>query len=130
MKHGLMIIFTLALFGCENDDNVNKATSADLKGKWIEMKTRTDTLTFLSWDTMEVMNLRRGKEMRDGHLLPKSGSGPYEYKLTPGRISLYWMLSSNYSFKDYSFEQVGDRLIIENFYGSPSGARLTFEKVK
>lgn len=120
----------LTLLGCVNDDNVDLSPSSDLSGKWIEMKTRTDTLTFESWDTMDVMNLRRGKEMRDGYLLPKAGSGPYEYKLTSGKISLYWMLSSNYSFNDYSFKRTGNRLIIENFYGSPSGATLTFVKSK
>jgi hypothetical protein len=130
MKYGLAAIFMLILLSCERDDNVDLMTSSDLTGKWIEIKTKTDTLVFESWDTMEVMNLKRGKEMRNGYLLPKAGSGPYEYKLADEKISLYWMLSSNYSFKDYNFKQTGDKLTIDNFYGSSSGATLTFKKLK
>ncbi|MCB0458927.1 MAG: hypothetical protein KDC74_02785 [Flavobacteriaceae bacterium] len=109
---------------------MDTTTSSDLNGKWIEVKTKTDTLIFKSWESIETMTLNRGKEVRDGQLLPKSGSGPYEYKLATGKISLYWMLSSSYSFNDYNFKRTGDTFVIGNFYNSPSGTTLTFKKIQ
>ncbi|MEM1134286.1 MAG: hypothetical protein AAGI07_00495 [Bacteroidota bacterium] len=128
MKYFLGTVSILVLLSC-SDDNVEIITSTDLKGKWIEMETKSDTLTFESWDNSEIMILSRGKEIRDGNLLPKYGSGSYEYRLSEGRISLYWMLSSNSSFKDYNFKIAGNRLNIENFYSSTSKPMLTFEKL-
>ena len=127
MKYGLLI-FVLVFLGCSKDE-ANIPTPNDLKGKWIELETRTDTLSFESLDNTEVLNLQRGKEMKDGYLLPKSGSGPYVYKLSEGKISLLWMLSSDASFKDYDFKVLGNRLNIGNFYGSASGENLVFEKL-
>lgn len=129
MKHRLLTAFTLALLASCSPDNVTPTTSSDLGGKWIEVSTTTDTLTFESWGNLEVMTLSRGKEMQNGHMLPKTGSGPYEYKLTQEKISLYWMLSSNYSFKEYSFIRNGNRIIVDNFYDPGLGDRLIFEKL-
>lgn len=124
-----MLLFLSCLFiGCSKDE-VNIPTSNDLKGKWIELETRMDTLFFESLDNFEILNLHRGKEMKDGNLLPKSGSGPYVYKLAEGKISLLWMLSSDSSFKEYDFKIIGNRLNIGNFYGSASGETLVFEKL-
>ena len=128
MKHNLLLILILTLSSCVNDDSVN--LSPDLKGKWVEMETSIDTLTFEVWDTMDIMILDRGKEMRDGHLLPKAGSGSYQYRLVDGKISLYWMLSSNSSFKDYKFKLTGERLVIDDFYGPSSSVPLTFKKLE
>lgn len=101
----------------------------DLIGQWVEVNKKTDTLTFTSLDNSEVMNLARGKEMRQGHLLPKIGSGLYEYKLKEEKISLYWMASSKLTFKDYKFKMTGNKLTIDNFYDSTLDASLTFEKL-
>lgn len=129
MKSALTTIFMLFLLSC-SDDNMGITTSSDLNGQWIEVRTKTDTLTFESWDNLETMTLDRGKEVRDGQLLPKEDSGPYQYKLVAGKISLYWMLSSNYKFNDYYFKRTGDTFIIDNFYNSPSGTTLTFKKIQ
>ena len=77
------------------------------------------------------MNLNRGRELRDGnpYTLPKYGSGPYDYTLLNDKISLRWMLSSNSNFNDYGFEMSGNTLFIGNFYDSPSGDLLTFERL-
>lgn len=127
MKYGL-IIFVLAFLSCSKD-STDMGASSELKGKWIEAETRMDTLSFESLDGLEIMNLNRGKEIRDGNLLPRSGSGPYKYKLLEEKISLYWMLSSDSKFNDYYFKIIGDKLNIGNFYGSTSGEILTFEKL-
>lgn len=127
MKYAL-IIFAFTFLGCSKDDT-NIVTSSDLEGKWIETETRMDTLSFESLGNLEIMNLKRGKEIRDGNLLPKSGSGPYNYDLSEEKISLNWMLSSDSSFTAYYFKVVGDKLSIGNFYGSTYGETLIFEKL-
>lgn len=128
MKYGFLIIVLLTLLSC-SEEETNMVTSSDLNGKWVDVETLMDTLSFESIGNKEIMNLGMGKEIRNGHLLPKYGSGPYEYKLAEGKISLYWMLSSNASFNDYYFKIIGNRLNIGNFYDSASGETLTFEKL-
>ena len=83
----------------------------------------------LDLESLDVMTLARGKERRNGHLLPKTGAGLYEYKLKDGTISLYYMLSSNDKFDDYNFKRAGDQLTIDNFYDSSLGKALTFNKL-
>jgi hypothetical protein len=102
-----------------------------LVGKWIDVNTKTDTLTFGLIGGSAVMILARGNEIRDGSVLPKYGSGPYDYKLFTGdKISLHWTLSSNSTFTNYYFQQMGDRLTIEKFFDtSTSGTLLTFKKI-
>ena len=128
MKYGLIIILMLTLLSCsENETNITN--SSDLNGKWVDVETQMDTLSFELMGNTEIMNLNRGKEIRNGHLLPKYGSGPYEYKLLERKISLYWMPSSSASFNDYYFKIIDDKLNIGNFYGSEFGETLIFEKI-
>lgn len=127
MKY-VLIILILAFLCCSKDDT-KSLTSANLKGKWIETETRLDTLSFESMENFEIMNLNRGKEIRNGNLLPKSGSGPYRYLLLEEKISINWMLSSDGSFNDYYFKIIENKINIENFYGSTLGETLTFEKL-
>src|SRR5690606_11155050 len=122
------IIFVLVFLSCSKD-NSDFVNSSDLKGKWIEIQTRVDTLSFESLDNLAIMNLNRGKEIRNGNLLPKLKSGPYEYKVIEEYISLRWVLSSNSNFNDYYFKIIGNKLNIGNFYGSTSGETLTFERL-
>jgi hypothetical protein len=77
------------------------------------------------------MMLSRGMEMRTGFLLPKYGSGSYDYKLLTGdSISLRWSLSANSDFNDYYFKQEVDQITIEKFFDTTtSGILLTFKKV-
>lgn len=127
----IIVFLGLIVFGsmsCSND-NFDSTAPIDLHGKWIEAKTKSDTITFSSLDNLDVMTLTRGKELRDNHLLPKTGSGPYEFKLKEENISLYWMLSSNSTFQDYHFKRSGNKLTIGNFYDSTLGAILTFERL-
>ena len=128
MKYGLLIL-VLTLLGC-SENETEQLSSSELRGKWIETKTRMDTISFELLGDAEVMNLERGKEIRNGNLLPKNGSGPYNYNLLSEKISLNWMLSSNSSFNDYYFKIIDNRLNIGNFYESTSGEILTFEKLE
>jgi hypothetical protein len=128
MLHKLLtLLFCLAFIGCTEDSpNID----VSLYGKWVEVNDKVDTLTFNIIDGHEFMTLDRGKEVRDGFLLPKAGSGPYDYKILGNKISIYWLLSSNSAFNDYYFEKIGSQLKVENFYDeSAIGTILTFEKV-
>jgi hypothetical protein len=127
MKYAL-ILFVVAFLSCSEDDSTAVDIS-DLRGKWVEIETRTDTLSFELVSDSEIMSLNRGTEIRNGNLLPKYNSGPYTYKLGEEKISLYWTLSSNSSFNDYYFSVKDNRLQIGNFYNSESGETLTFEKL-
>ena len=128
MKYELLI-FVLALLGCSKNDT-DLLSSSELKGKWVETETRMDTISFELLGGAEVMNLARGKEIRNGSLLPKYWSGPYNYNLINEKISLNWLLSSNSNYNDYYFKIIDKRLNIGNFYESSSGEILTFEKLE
>tara|TARA_R110002072_G_scaffold299044_1_gene473873 strand:+ start:899 stop:1306 length:408 start_codon:yes stop_codon:yes gene_type:complete len=127
MKFGL-IILALVFFSCTKD-NSNLENSNDLIGKWTETQSRMDTLSFESLDNLAIMNLNRGKEIRNENLVPKLKSGTYVYKIIEENISLRWILSSNSNFNDYYFKISGNKLNIGNFYGSTSGETLSFEKL-
>ena len=77
MKYPIIIIAVLAVMGCSNDFSPNLPTTE----KWVEIGTRTDTLSFETWESMGMMLLNRGREHRNGHDSPKYWSGPYEYTL-------------------------------------------------
>lgn len=128
MKHIPTIIFVLTFLSCTSD---NVTTLTDLNGKWVDINTKTDTLTFGLIGDMESMILGRGEETKDGLVLPKDGFGSYDYKFLPGdKISLRWTLSSNSSFNDYYFKQSGDKLTIEKFFDTTtSGTMLIFAKI-
>ena len=98
MKHGLIFILVLILLSCGND---NVTTLTDLNGKWVDINTKTDTLTFGLLGDKEALILGRGKEIRNGFLIPNYGSDPYEYELLTDTISLRWVASSSLNFKRY-----------------------------
>jgi hypothetical protein len=119
MKYGLLAIFLVGIWSCSDDDPVD---SSGLNGKWIEVKTKTDTVSFEAFEDKKYMMLRRGKLLR---------SGPYEYVLLPDdRISIHWTLAATMTFQEYPFKMSGDKFDIGNFFESPSGEILTFQKLK
>ena len=105
-------------------------TVTDLHGAWVEVEEKTDTLTFSSLEEMEIVSLDRGFEWSNGYLLPKSGSGPYVYKLYEDRIDLNWMLSSNAQFETFGLSLIDKRMYIGNFYDPNRGATLVFDKIQ
>lgn len=113
---------------CSNDD-ANNEKSSDTKEKWVEAQSRRDTIYFERLDGLDLLHLNRGKEMKNGSLLPKVKSGPYEYRITGEKISLYYVISSYYAFDDYYFKINKKTLTIGNFYESEAGEILTFEKL-
>ncbi len=114
MKYLAILTLMLTLL---NFDHV--ITSTDLSGKWVDINTKTDTLTFETVDKKDYLILGRGKEIKKGHssTSAKPCYGLYTYDLLPGdRISLSWFFSSIVGNKDYYFKQTGDLIEIEEFY--------------
>jgi hypothetical protein len=121
----LTIILLIAIFGCSEDDS---GADLPLTGKWVEATTLSDTLTFLD---NEIMILDRGREAKNGVLLPKVGSGSYDYRLLADKITLRWHLSSNSAFNDYQFNKTGNIITIENFFDpNEAGSMQTFRKIE
>jgi hypothetical protein len=126
MRPGLILILAWTLLSC----NDNLTTLTDLNGKWVDIKTKTDTLTFGLLGDKESLNLRRGNEIRNGTLIPKYGSGPYEYELLTDTISLRWVASSSLKFNRYYFKKTGDKITIEKFFDTNTrGTMLTFKRI-
>ena len=121
MKYIISFVLYLIFTSC-SDDELNISPS-DLQGEWIEVESLTDTLLFESRNNSNIFHLKRAQSV-------KFRTGPYEYRLTEDKISLYWMLSSNYKFDDYHFKVIGNRLEIGNFYDSNVDEILIFEKVE
>lgn len=94
--------------------------------KWVEQKDRADTIEFKDGFLM----LSRGKEMKDGQLLPKIYSGPYSYKEQKDSIRLISSLSSSTNFKMYAYKNSGDKLFIGDFYQKTGNANETLVFVK
>jgi len=114
MKTAFLTMFLisslLALLSCEEET----VEVPQLNGVWVEQKDKLDTIYFETGE--KLFTLQRGKEMKNGHLLPKFGSGAYIYKLKVDSISLYNKLSSCYCFDDYYFKAEEGALKIGAFY--------------
>ena len=125
MKNVLLLSSIILIsYGC---NNLNPAIS--LEGSWVETSTKSDTLKFVFLDDGETMILDRGTEIRNGNILPKLGSGPYDYEIVGDEISLRWFASSSMSFNSYYFKQTNDKIEIGDFYEANLGATiLTFKK--
>ena len=121
MRHLFVTLITLILMGC-SEDNSGTIDKNRLKGNWVGVENSTDTLVFETlFEDEKIITLKREVQYR---------TGPYEYKLLPDdKISIRWMLAATMTFDQYYFKVTGDKLTIENFYDSPSGAILTFRKI-
>jgi hypothetical protein len=95
-----VILLTLFIFsGCEN----NKVTTSRLKGTWVEIDTKTDTIIFKTDDLSGKFYLNRGFEMTNGYYLPKIGSGMYSYDISDCSIKIVDLLSSTAGGNNYYF---------------------------
>ena len=129
MKYVFLII-AITLMSCTSD---NLSTADLLKGKWIEVNTKSDTLVFGLFGDQEAMMVNRGYEIRDSFRLPKHGSGPYDYRISKDKISLRSYVSSNIAYKDYKFkfDLKTSRIEVEKFYETDSTiTKLVFERLK
>ena len=126
MKYVFLII-AITLMSCTSD---SLSTPDLLKGKWIEVNTKSDTLVFGLFGDQEAMMVNRGYEIRNSFRLPKHGSGPYDYKISKDKISLRYYLSSYNGYFDYKFkfDFKTSRIEVEKFYETDSTiTKLVFE---
>lgn len=130
MRHTIILVFLLAAWGCT--DTSDKPMPLSLEGKWVDQLTKTDTLEFLRLeDGSSLLNLSRGRETKNGHNLPKIGSGLYTFSLSKNNITLQYSLSSNWNPTDYYFSQNPLELKIGRFFESENSAEiLIFRKIR
>ena len=127
------LVYSIAfLYGFTACTKPEAVTPDALTGVWVEETARRDTLFFnLDQSGKSLPNsllVKRGKEINQGgFLLPKIGSGIYQYSLLNNRISVRNMLSSSSQLTDYWIEQSDKKLLIDNFFelGSNQPATAT-----
>lgn len=130
MKYVFLII-AITLMSCKSD---SLSTPDLLKGKWIEVNTKSDTLVFGLFGDQEAMMVNRGYEIRNSFRLPKHGSGPYDYRISKNKIALHSYLSSSMGYKDYTFkfDLKTSRIEVDKFYETADSTvtKLVFERLK
>jgi len=113
--HLLILLFALVVTIVSCKDN-NEPTF-QLDGVWIEQTDRSDTIVFKRLDGGSMLSLNRGREIRNGHDLPKFGSGLYNYQIKGDSISLLSLFSScSTCYETYYFVTQGAELKIGDFY--------------
>jgi hypothetical protein len=127
MKTSLTIL-TLILICMACKKNNDKLSSTD--GIWIEASKQKDTLYFESQTSF--VDLRRGKELRNGYLLPKISAGLYSYEIKKDSISLQYLLSSLYKPSNYKFniDLNKGKITIGNFYVDSLNRNTTLTFIK
>lgn len=116
--------------GCSDKEDLQPFQT--LEGTWIQYPGLSDTIVFRNdiSETTQYFELNRGREMRDGHLLPKYGSGIYQFKIQDDSISVLNLFSSCFCFDTYYFS-LGKTLRVGDFYENKStGKTLTFVKIR
>ncbi|MEK6480035.1 hypothetical protein WJR50_21005 [Catalinimonas sp. 4WD22] len=127
-KISFFALITIIMLGssCQEDEN----DVIMLDGSWVESVDKADTLVFRRGESFFLLN--RGKEERNGHLLPKYGAGMYEYSIDDDTISVRNLVSSFLGFYNTFINIEQDRLIIGDFYqkDTTSQQSLIFEKIQ
>ena len=130
MKHFVMILLICLSFLSCTKTTINPGPA---KGLWVETSLRQDTLSFIEFDPGNTFILNRGKEIRNGYLLPKTGSGPYDYVVKNDSIGLRveWSNSFNYQTYYFKFDPQHNLINIGNFYDDSKSklAILSFTKL-
>lgn len=115
----VLIILGLGFTSCKQSDPVSPDA---LTGVWVEKTFRKDTLIFNPSPTSTTrkegyLTVNRGREANaGGYVVPKLGSGIYQYYKEERTLHVYNLLSSTYQFAGYTFEQVGSELRVGNFF--------------
>jgi len=124
----LIFLTILIVASCEKENVI----ISGLKGTWVEIDTKTDTIIFKTNDQSGTFLLYRGFEIKNGYVLPKIGSGPYSYNIIDDKIKIVDLFSSiaegnNFYF---SFDQGHESFQIGMFsFFETNKAILTFKKI-
>lgn len=130
----VIILFGIVLVSCQKDEFPDPNTlPKGLTGSWVETNTLTDTIRFNSDTQSGYFFLSRGFAMTNGYWLPKIGSAPYSYKITPDSISVIDGLSSSMERGTYyfNFDEPNLTIKIGKFckYIAVKKSILTFRKI-
>jgi hypothetical protein len=129
-KLSLLLILSFLSFSCEK----HEITVSGLKGTWVEVDTKTDTIFFNRNNTYGLFILSKGREIRNGYLLPKIESGIFMFELNKDSIAITDGLSCTYSKRNYYFK-LNESLKTFNIQTFTTGfeankAILTFKKLE
>ncbi|WP_298649746.1 hypothetical protein [uncultured Proteiniphilum sp.] len=107
----MFISIVLLQFSCNKENDELKS----LNGVWVHTDTKTDTIDFNTkmFTSKRTFELKRGKEIRDDHELPKMGSGFYLYEIKGDSIYLRDIISSYGGALSYYFKMDPDRRSFE-----------------
>lgn len=115
----IFLLLGMAVAACRQPD---PTTPDALTGIWVEKSARQDTLIFnpslkSSIRKEGYLTVNRGREVNAGsYIVPKLGSGIYQYYIEERKLYVYSLFSSTYQFAGYTFEQVGSELRVGNFF--------------
>ena len=141
-----MLVSLWMLSSCEREESEDLAVEdsatdsfgglkvEQLEGVWVEKTDRLDTIFCDDILGGKYFLLGRGKQVIEGHIIPKRGAGLWKYQINPNSnsISLNYLLSSNSRFNNYYFKIGHQMMKIGNFYNSaiPENRELTFVKLE
>lgn len=114
----VLLLLSLGFLACKQSDTVSPET---ITGVWIESSARKDTLIFnplyQGAPLPNTLRVNREKELNSsGSLLPKIGSGLYQYELQGDTILVQSLFSSSSKRTGYRIGLQDGRLILENFF--------------
>jgi len=124
-----LILFVLLLlwFGtsCKKDSLTN-----DLKGQWVRVDNRNDTITFGFNEQDNWLELLRGYQIGDdGILRPKIPFGIYEYRIKDDSVLIRWTASSSFKWSNYYFSFEDSEIEMGNFIDN-TNPTIILEKIK
>jgi len=133
------VIFStvIMLLSCQKDNTMFPDPSTlpkGLVGSWVEVSTKSDTISFTSNTERGMLFLHRGYEIRNGYRLPVIGSDGYSFRLLTDSIRLMGGLSSTFFDKTFYFKYDEANLTINigkfSQYIDTKKSILTFRKIK
>jgi len=137
-KHIPLVLTALmgfVLLACQKEYFPDPSTlTPGLKGYWVEVNTKSDTVIFNSDNYTGIFTLHRGFEIRNGYRLPVIGSTGYHYEIFGDSIHLIDGLSSTWARGIYYFQFDEPNLTINvgkfSKYIDTKKSILTFRKIK
>lgn len=110
MKTTLKLILMMMIFFPFSCNKTEDALNNEfLRGVWVHTETKTDTIDFNIDFSDKTFKLNRGKEVRNGYVLPKIGSDFYTYEVKGDSIYLQAMLSSCFCRYPFYFKLNPDK---------------------
>ncbi|RIV17995.1 hypothetical protein DYU11_30280 [Fibrisoma montanum] len=113
----LFLLFGTGFVACKASEEVNPD---ELSGTWVEASARKDTISFLSTlgrEPTRWLQVNRGKTTNpDGYIVPRLGSGIYDYYVSGRQMYVRSLLSSNSAYKAYPISRRNGELRLGNFF--------------